>query len=347
MIDHISDFDNQFFRMVTVALAKTMNKSIRWINNFTPIDETSTGRYRVLLPFYTSLTGSERFAMDTFVDDITDIRVDMNTDQYQRGIITYNGFSSKSDEFANPNQYLAQKGNVNGTIRKIISKVKAVPVTINYDISIQLDTANEVDKCSQKILNLLFNYMFFNFDYYGIKIDAILKLPDDKTIEIPRESTIDSDKKKTINFSLDINTYYPIFTIDIDDLIYCDNDAEIDWEYLNIIRPTENFTDSLKNFNKNNGQVSNVNTTFYSGDNGITWTTGNTFDTGTTIITKTETTIEGKGEIKRVYWETYYSEIDNIKNLQKTRSNDPKTWNKQEFNNPIQPGKSKKDNDID
>jgi hypothetical protein len=347
MIDHTSDFDNQFFRMVTVSLAKTMSKSIRWINYFTPIDSTSSGRFRVLLPFYTSLTGSERFIMDTFVDDITDVRLDMNTDQYQRGIITFNGFTTKSDEFANPNQYLAQKGNVNGIIKKVISKVKAVPISVNYDISIQLDTENEVDKCSQKILNLLFNYMFFNFDYYGIKIDAILKLPDDKTIEIQKEIGLDTDRKKTINFSLEVNTYYPIFTIDIDDLIVCDNDNLIDWDNLNVVKPSLDFTQTLKNYNMNNGQVSNVTTTFYSGDNGITWITGNTFDSGTTVITKNEKSIEGKGEINRVYWDTYYSEIDNIENLKKTRPNDPKYWNKYEFDNPIQPGKSKKDNDID
>lgn len=297
------DYDNKFFRMVSIALAKTMNKSLRWINYFEPQNDNETGRIRVSVPFYTSLTGDERFVFDLFVDDVVNNRVTMNTDQYQRGIITFNNFSTKSDEFANPNQYLAQKKNINGDMRKIISKVKAVPVSISYDIEIQLATQNEVDKCSQKILNMLFNYMYFNIDYYGIKLDAVLKLPDDKTIEIQREVNMESDRKKIIKFSLDISTYYPIFTIDSDDLIICDNDDSIDWDYLEIPRPTEDFIESIKGYN-------------------------NAFNFKN-IKGSGSTEKEGMTAIKSVYWESYYRHINKI-NTDKDDI-DPKQWESEDL----------------
>lgn len=304
MIDNIKDFDNQFFRMITISLAKTMNKSIRWINHFQPLNENETGRKRVLIPFYTSLTGEERFVFDSFVDDIVDTRLTMNTDQYQRGVITFNGFNTKSDEFANPNQYLSKNANINGVLRRIISKVKAIPISITYDVEIQLATENEIDKCSQKILNLLYNYFFFNIDYFGIKIDAILKLPDDKTIEIPREISIDSERRKSIKFSLNVETYYPIFNIDSDDLIQCDNDDDINWEYLGVPKPTEDYIQSLKDYN-----ASNNNLTVKGGDS---------------------LEIEGLGEIKRSYYNVFYNALaKNQQEVNEDRLNiPPKDWNK-------------------
>jgi len=320
MIGMTFDFDNQFFRMVTIALAKTMNRQIRWINYFDPMNDTETGRIRVSIPFYTSLTGEERFVFDAFVDDIADKRVTMNTDQLQRGTIIWNGFASRSEEFANPNQYLAKKSEINGNLRKVISKVKAVPVSINYDIEIQLATSNEIDKCSQKLMNLFYNYMYFNIDYFGIKIDAILTLPDDKSIEIQRESTMETERKKMIKFSLEVKTYYPIFRIDTDDLITCDNDNNIDWEYMGIPQPTNDFLNSLKNYNAAYGQYG------YNGSG--------------------STEREGMTAIRRVYWDSYAHELSRIENVKKGRITDfnSNNWSIEDFStSPIDPGQSRPD----
>lgn len=316
MIEPIRDYDNKFFREITVALAKTMSKQIRWINYFQPLNEGDTGRKRVFLPFYTSLTGEERFIFDAFVDDIVDVRVNMNTDQFQRGSITFQGFNARSDEFANPNQYLSQKADINGTLRRVISKVKAVPVSVNYDIEIKLDTYKEVDIVSTKLMDMFYNYMFFSIDYYGLKIDAMLKLPDDKSIEIPREITMDLDRKKTIKFSLEVSSYYPIFMIDIDDLITCDNDNDIDWDSLNIPRPTNDFSLSLQNYNYSQGQTITVLTSGSTGD----------------IIS----TQQGQGEIKRIYWENYILQQNRVETIRKERLTqpNPNLWNKENFGTP-------------
>lgn len=291
------DYDNQFFRMVTISLAKTMSKQIRWINRF------EDKNIRVFLPFYTSLTGDERFCLDAFVDDIIDVRLQMNTDQLQRGTITFNGISSKGDELANPNQYLSKKVNINNKLKKVISKVKAVPISLTFDIEIHLATSNEVDKVSQKLLDMFFNYYFYNFDYYGLRIDAFFGLPDDKAIEIPREIKMDSDRKKTLKFNLEVKTFYPIFKITTDDLIVCDNDDLIDWEELDIPRPTEDFLNSIKNYNESQG------VTNYVGG-------GNDEDK------------EGLTAVRKVYWETFYNRLD--KEIVVNNNINPKTDQKKE-----------------
>lgn len=282
------DFDNQFIREVTIALSKTLSKSIRWINHF------SDKKVRVVIPFYTNITKDERFDLDAFVDDIVGTRVQLNTDQYQRGVISLMSFASISSEFANPNEYLHQKSNVSGVMRSVISKVKAVPMSLHYDIEIKLDSYNEIDKCSQKILNTLFNYFFFNFDYYGLKIDAVLSLPDDKTIEVPQEITLQSDTKKSIKFSLEVRTYFPIFKIDIDDLTTCDNDDSFNWDYLGVPQPTNDFSKSLKSYNEAFGQ--------------------------TTINDEGNT--EGVEDYKRVFWKVYLNYLEENKTI------DPRTFGK-------------------
>ena len=278
MIDHEYDYDNQFFRSVTVALAKTWSKQIRWINRF------EDKNVRVFLPFYTSLTADERFVFDAFVDDIVDKRVLTNTDQYQRGMISFNGTTPRSDELNNPNQYISKKVKIDKKIRKVISKVKAVPITVNYDFEIQLATQNEVDKTLQKIYDTFYNYMFFNFDYYGLKIDAFFLLPDGKSIETPKEITMDSSRNKMIKFSLEVKTYYPIFMISTDDLIPCANDGEIDWDALGIPQPTDDFLESLKAWNE-----SQNNTNIAGGTKGDVK--------------------EGMTEIRKVYWNKFYYEL--------------------------------------
>lgn len=240
------NFDDTFIRMVHISLIKSLSRCITWINYF------SDKKIRVVVPFYMSMPGNERFALDAFVDDIPDSRVELNTDQIPRGVVTFNSFTTDVSQFANPNQYIAKKQEINGKMKQFIQKTKAIPVNINFEVDIVLATEIDVYKCSEKILNMLFNYLFFNIDYYGIKIDSVFTLPDDKDIQIEREQNMESDTKKHIKFPLTVHTYYPSFIsetfdyIDTDDLIVCDNDSDIDWSRLCKKRPELGDDDSGK-----------------------------------------------------------------------------------------------------
>jgi len=232
MIGQQKNYDDTFLRMVSASLVKTMSRCIHWINYF------EESKIRVVVPFYMSMGGDERFVLDAFVDDITNSRIELNTDQIPRGIITFIGFNTDINEFANPNQYISKKSVINGQMKSFLQKVKGIPVKLNYDISILLMSEIDVMKCSEKILHMLFNYMYFNFDYFGIKINAVFSLPDDKQIEILREQNLDTEHKKYIKFSIVVNTYYPSFYEDVDDYIIADNDNDINWTRMCKTRPS-------------------------------------------------------------------------------------------------------------
>lgn len=231
-IDEEYNYDDNFIRMTTIALCKVLATKVRWINRW-----SDGKKIRVLIPFYTSFAGQERFMLDAFVDDVVSNRVELNTDQKQRGIITFKGGSQRDDEFANPNQFLAKETKINDEFKTIVSRTKAVPITLSYDVLIKLDNEWEVDICYTKILDVLYNYRFFYVNYFGMKIDAHFKLPSEGGIEIPREINLGSDNTITIKFSLEISTYYPVFNVMTDDYEICDNDDVIDWNFLEIPKP--------------------------------------------------------------------------------------------------------------
>ena len=233
------NYDDTFIRMVSAALIKTLNRCINWINFF------EDSKIRVIVPFFMSMGGDERYVLDAFVDDIASSRIELNTDQIPRGVITFNGFSTDINEFANPNEYISKRTVVNGQMKSFLHKTKAIPVKINYDVDIVLISEIDVMKASVKILDMLFNYMFFNYDYYGLKIDAVFVLPDDKSIEIIREQSLETEHKKHIKFQLVVQTYYPSFYHDTDKFEICDNDNELDWSRICFDRPEEGDFDNL------------------------------------------------------------------------------------------------------
>lgn len=280
MLNEKYNYDDNFFRMVSVALVKTLTNSITWINYF------NDKKMRVVVPFYLSMASNDRFVLDAFVDDIPSSRIELNTDQIPRGIVEFKSFNSDSSNFANPNQYLSNKRIINGKLKNLIQKTKAIPIKINYDIDIVLNSEIDTLKASEKILNMLFNYIFFNIDYYGIKIDAVFNLPDDKDIVIEREINMDTDPKKHIKFPLTISTYYPVFIvenykyIDIDDFIICDNDDDIDWDRMYKRKPSDISEDEISTVRK------------------VYWRYN--LHTNSDIINKNEYIIDGEGNVTEI-----------------------------------------------
>ena len=60
MIGEHFNFEDVFFRDLTVCVLDTLEGQIKWVNRF------SKGDYYVQVPIYYSLTGDERFLLDSF-----------------------------------------------------------------------------------------------------------------------------------------------------------------------------------------------------------------------------------------------------------------------------------------
>lgn len=258
-IDQHYNYDNLFFRIVSISLGKTLTKSIRYIDRF------EDKKIRVLVPFYYHYR-SERFALDTFVDDTLGKRVEIDTTQIPRGIMRINSWRPVTSEFANPNQFLSQKANINNELRNVVSKVRAIPVQITYNVEIFLATQADVEKVMQKLLDSTPIANFFRIEYYGIAIDSFFSLPDDPDIQINSDKMDfqQEDTKTKITLTLNVRSYYPAFRIDVDDLEVCDNDDEIDWNMLDIPKPTKDYKEMVRKYHNRYDNYINWNEAFAS-----------------------------------------------------------------------------------
>lgn len=207
MIGQKFNFDEVFFRDLTVCVLDTIEGRLNWINRF------SSGDIEVAVPIYYSLSGDERFLLDSFQDDIVSENryVELNTDQIPRGHLTFNNFNIRSDEFRNPNVWLRAVVEDNIEVRKLLKQVRAIPITVTYDLSILLKTEIDVFKCAQEIMNTLWLYRFIYFEHNYMNIDAVITMPDTDSIEIVREKNLKSDNTIKLTLSIEVQTYYPAF----------------------------------------------------------------------------------------------------------------------------------------
>lgn len=210
MIGEKFNYEDVFLRDLTVCVLDTLESQIKWTNRFTSGDKF------VEVPIYYSMTGDERFLLDSFSDDIvSDSRyVELNTDIIPRGHLTMTGFNIKSDEFANPNVWLRMVVENEKEIRKVLTKVRAVPISVTYDLTILLSSEIDSFKCSQSIMNTLWLYRFMYFEFNFMNIDAVIVMPDSNQVEMSREKNLTSDNSIKLKVTFNVETYYPAFRND-------------------------------------------------------------------------------------------------------------------------------------
>lgn len=210
MIGKKFNFEDTFLRDLTICLLDSLENNIKWVNRF------DSGEVKVNVPFYYSLTGDERFLLDSFQDDIasTNRYLELNSDIIPRGHITLNSMNIVSDEFANPNIWLKSIIENQNEIRNILVKMRAIPIVANYDVEIRLSNEIDIFKCTQSIMDTLWLYKYMYFEYNYMNIDAIMTIPDSNNIEFNREKDLTSDNNIKIKFSIEVNTYYPAYRLD-------------------------------------------------------------------------------------------------------------------------------------
>jgi hypothetical protein len=260
MIGKKFNFEDVFFRDLTVCVLDTMEGQINWTNRFT------SGDVYVRVPFYYSLTGDERFLLDSFSDDIVSENrfIELNTDQIPRGHLTMTNFNIRSDEFANPNVWLKTVVENDKEIRKVLGKIRAVPITVNYDLVIILSSEIDIFKCSQAILDTLWLYRYMYFEHNFMNIDAVMLLPDQNTVEINREKNMTGDNTIKLSISFEVQTYYPALRRDRIDSRNIVSGSEgvselFDPNYIIAPKRTRWFNNILKTRERSSGQSGNTN----------------------------------------------------------------------------------------
>ncbi len=211
MIGQRFNMDNVFLRDLTTCVLFNLEGQLRWTNKFT------SGDVNVEVPVYYSLAGDERFLLDSFQDDIVGNNrfIELNTDIVPRGHVTLKSFNIDSDEMANPNIWLKTVIENDIDIKRTLRKVRAIPITVTYEMTILLESEIDVFKCSQALMDALWIYRFMYFEHNFMNIDAVMLMSDSNSVEISREKNLSSDNKISMTVPFTVKTYYPAYEKDL------------------------------------------------------------------------------------------------------------------------------------
>jgi hypothetical protein len=201
-----NNFDNIFLRNVILGFRGFLHDRFKWTN------VSEDGPYEVKIPIFYSMLGDTRYVMDAFYDDIPDKRVNMNTDQIPRGVITLNSWAVKMDEFTNPNTWLnVNVMNDDDELQQIVTQTKGVPVKLSFTLDTIFDNEIDVFKMWQTYMDNMWIYKYFVFDFKRIPINAVFNFTADTQQTKVREASFGDVDLLKISFEFEIHTFYPIF----------------------------------------------------------------------------------------------------------------------------------------
>jgi hypothetical protein len=204
---HRYNYDDVFFRNLLIGFIKNFKNQIHWQNKFR--DEIVD----VIVPIYYSMSGDVRFLYDAFVDDPVTCRFELDYQKVPVAVVTMDGFTIQSSKQTNPNvmvRYIVENSDTT-ELKAMYSKLKAVPITVNFKLQAILDSELDLLKYCEAILTYFYNYKFYTFQHKHLKVDAFFSLPDSLEPEISRDINSTDKRVTNVGISFTVETFFPIF----------------------------------------------------------------------------------------------------------------------------------------
>ena len=199
------NFDDVFLRDVTLAFVGQFYRKLRWKTSHDEGDKI------VSVPFYYSLKGDNRMMLDAFIDSVTGKRPELNIDPIPRAHVLLKSWNIKTSEFSNPNVNFNTYVETDGILKRVSAKYRPLPIKLDYEIELILDTEIDTFKVTQAIWDMFAFYKYFYLKYKYLRIDAIMTIPEQLDVNIIRElEAITHEDYKTIKLDIEVHTYYPI-----------------------------------------------------------------------------------------------------------------------------------------
>jgi hypothetical protein len=201
--------DNIHARAVIVGLINLLNQEVFIINT-----HSNERQDIVEIPFYYSNAGDERFLQDYFMewrDCVHPKYLDGNFDPIPRGVVQLTDVTLNTGSFTQ--RWIRGNFNriVNGKIETYNAYINSLPIDMNFDVAVQVDTMTEAFKIQQAILEVFYRVQIFNTTFKGLMIPCQVGFPESYPINKTFEFTYPTDTKIEMTFSLALETYFPIF----------------------------------------------------------------------------------------------------------------------------------------
>jgi hypothetical protein len=196
-----------------IGCLATISDNIYWYNQIgSRVDE----KVKIEIPFYFSTTGSERYLQDNFLNNIDfdpeNLQAETFYNKIPRGIVNFEGFSIETQAIVNKYvriQHLIQEDD--GTLNTYNSETFIVPIIMDLNIEIYVDTILDQLKCSEAIIKTFYKAKPYQVDIAYTRIPCLITFPDEITTERAVDFSFEDKKEFKVSLPLQIKSHIPVF----------------------------------------------------------------------------------------------------------------------------------------
>lgn len=201
--------ENILVRAVIAGVLNILNNKITYEQVWSNEDIET-----VEVPWYYNMSGDERFMQDFYThygDCIAPKPADGNFDMIPRGVITYTG--SEIDSARTTSRYVQANflKEVNGQLQSFRAFLYLIPLNVNFDCEIWLDTQITGLKVEQMIREVFYKTITFYIFYKGLRMGCSVGFPESVTLEKNINYSFEQDNKIKLTFNLQVEAYQPVF----------------------------------------------------------------------------------------------------------------------------------------
>lgn len=201
--------ENIFSRAIIAGVLNILNNKITYEQVWSNEDIET-----IEIPWFYNMSGDERFMQDfyTFYAHCLPPKpIDGNFDRIPRGVITYTGSAIDPARITSryvQGHYLKE---VDGQLQTFRSFLYSIPLTVNFNCEMWIDTQITALKVEQIIREVFYKTITFYVYYKGMRVGSTIGFPEDYTIEKNIDYSFESNNKIKLTFTLSVETYQPVF----------------------------------------------------------------------------------------------------------------------------------------
>ena len=202
--------DNSIIRYIIVAFLSEMHNTIKF-TNIIGEDE----KVEISIPFYYSVTGSERFLIDAFLKDVL---VDENNDnaigtydQVPRGIVQLDSISIDAGSLVNKFVRAEINQKINNELKTFSYETAIIPLIFSFNVVILANNNIEMFKITESLIRTFYKNKTFQIDLGGYRVAGNIKLPEDIQHNKLFEYGFTDKKLHQLEFGIEVYSFLPDF----------------------------------------------------------------------------------------------------------------------------------------
>jgi len=134
-----------------------------------------------------------------------------NSDPVPRGIINMTSLTINSSALTSKFVRGTYNKEEDGTVKAYSAFLNTIPLTLLFDVEIICASFTESLKIVQQTIDTFYKVAIYAIDFKGLRVMCQVGFSQDYSIEKPITYSYGEDNKITVKFTLEMETYQPVF----------------------------------------------------------------------------------------------------------------------------------------